>query len=73
MAPKFSLVQDVYYYAEGTSKHESKVIFKQIDELIKPNTKRTAKCAIQIPRDVAPTINNCQILTLEYDLKVCIL
>lgn len=73
MAPKFSLIQDVFYHAEGHTKHESKVIYKRTDEPMKPHTEKTAKCAITIPRDVTPTINNCQILILEYHLKVCLL
>lgn len=73
MVPKFSLIRDVYYHAEGSTKHENKVIYKQIDDLIQPNTEKTVKCAIKIPKDVTPTINSCPILSLEYHVKVCIL
>lgn len=73
LVPKFSLIQDVVYHAEGSSKHESKVICKQTDEPMGPNTEKTAKRVMQIPRDLTPTINSCQILMLEYHLKVCLL
>lgn len=73
LVPKFSLIQDVLYHAEGSSKHESKVICKQTDEPMGPNTEKTAKRVIQIPRDLTTTINSCQILMLEYHLKVCVL
>lgn len=72
MVPKFSLIQDVVYRAQGHTKNETKVIYKQVDELMRPNTEKTAKCAIKIPHDVVPTINNCEILLLEYHLKVCV-
>lgn len=72
MALKFSLIQDVWYHAQGRTKHETKVICKQVDELMRPNTEKTAKCAMKIPHDVVPTINSCEIILLEYHLKVCV-
>lgn len=72
MAPKFSLIQDVVYRAQGHTKHEINVIYKQVDKLMRPNTEKTAKCAVKIPHDVVPTINNCEIILLEYHLKVCV-
>lgn len=49
MAPKFSLIQDVVYRAQGHTKHEINVIYKQVDKLMRPNTEKTAKCAVKIP------------------------
>lgn len=72
MAPKFSLIQNVVYRAQGNTKHETTVINKQVGELMRPNTEKTANCAIKIPHDVFPTINNCEILLVEYNLKVCV-
>lgn len=72
MAPKFSLVQNVVYRAQGHTKHESKVIFKQVDQLMRPNTERTAKCSLKIPHDATPSIHNCEILSVEYHLKVSV-
>lgn len=71
MAPKFSLIQNVVYRAQGHTKSEHRVIFKQVDPSLKPNTEKTAKCAVKIPSDVVPTIQTCDILSLEYHLKVC--
>lgn len=73
MVPKFSLVQNVFYHAQGSGKHECNVISKMTDEPMRPDTQKTATYQIKIPRDLTPTINNCEILMLEYHLKVCIL
>lgn len=71
MAPKFSLIQNVVYRAQGHTKSENRVIFKQADPTMKPNTEKTVNCAVKIPSDVVPTIQNCDIISLEYHLKVC--
>ncbi|XP_070760827.1 arrestin domain-containing protein 3-like [Enoplosus armatus] len=70
MAPKISLIQDVVYYANSNTKHEGKVIFKVVDNCIKPKTQKEVKCAIFIPRDQVQTIQNCDIISVKYHLKV---
>ncbi|KAM3611499.1 uncharacterized protein V6R79_019828 [Siganus canaliculatus] len=70
MTPKFSLVRDVVFYAQGSTKHEESVLHKMVDQCIPPRTEKTIKCAFKIPRDVIQTINNCDIITVTYHLKV---
>ncbi|XP_039660409.1 arrestin domain-containing protein 3-like isoform X2 [Perca fluviatilis] len=69
MIPKFSLIKDVVYRANGHTKHESSVIQKLVDNCIKSRTQRDVRCAIKIPRDQTPTIQNCDIISVEYHLK----
>ncbi|XP_068560211.1 arrestin domain-containing protein 2-like isoform X2 [Cebidichthys violaceus] len=68
MTPKFSLIQDVVYRVKGSTKHASTVIHKVVDNCIKPRTEKNVRCAIQIPRVQMPTIQNCDIISVEYHL-----
>ncbi|XP_078106618.1 arrestin domain-containing protein 3-like [Sander vitreus] len=70
MIPKFSLIKDVVYHANGHTSHESSVIHKAVDNCIKSRTQRDVRCAIKIPRDQMPTVQNCDIISVEYHLKV---
>ncbi|TDH12661.1 hypothetical protein EPR50_G00049400 [Perca flavescens] len=69
MIPKFSLIKDVVYRANGHTNLESSVIQKVVDNCIKSRTQRDVRCAIKIPRDQTPTIQNCDIISVEYHLK----
>lgn len=71
MAPKFSFIRHVVYRAQGNTKHEVSVIHKVVDHCITPQTQKTVKCAIKIPSDLIQTIPNCDIISVEYHLKVC--
>lgn len=71
MIPKFSVTQNVVYRANSSTRHESHVIHKVVDKGIKSQTQKTVRCAIQIPRVQMPTIHNCDIISVEYQLKVC--
>ncbi len=71
MTPKFSLIQDVVYRANSNTKHEGNVIHKVLDNCIKPQTQKEVKCSMKIPRDQMQTIQNCDIISVEYHLKVC--
>lgn len=70
MTPKCSLKQSVRYHAQGRTKHEERVISKIVDNVILPHEERTITCAMKIPADVSPTIRNCDIITMEYQLQV---
>lgn len=70
MTPKFSLIQDVVFRANGNTKHESHVIQKVVDPCIKAQWQKDIRCAMQIPRDQRPSIQNCEIISVEYHLKV---
>ncbi|XP_069555956.1 arrestin domain-containing protein 3-like [Brachyistius frenatus] len=70
MNPKFSLTMDTVYHANSSTKHESSVIHKMLDTPVKPKTQKEVKCAMKIPRELALTIQNCEIISLEYHIKV---
>lgn len=71
MTPKFSLIQDVVYHANSSTKRENKVIHKVVDNCVKPQTQMEVKCQIEIPPDQMQTIQNCDILSVGYHVKVC--
>lgn len=71
MTPKFSIIQDVVYRAKGDTRHESNVIHKVVDNAVKAHTQKEVKCTLKIPRDQMITIQNCDIISVEYHLKVC--
>ncbi|XP_072244219.1 arrestin domain-containing protein 3-like [Leuresthes tenuis] len=70
MTPKFSIKQDIVYRASGGTKEESKVIFKMVENSIQPQRQEMVQCAMKIPIDLTPTIQNCEIISVEYRLKV---
>ncbi|CAJ1068529.1 arrestin domain-containing protein 3-like [Xyrichtys novacula] len=70
MTPKFSLIQDVVYRASGSTKHESSVILKMHDSSVKAQTQKQVKCAMKLPPEMTQTIQNCEIISVEYRLKV---
>lgn len=70
MTPKFSLSQHVVYRANSNTKYESSIIQKVSENCIKPKTEKEVRCAIKIPRDQIQTIQNCDIISVEYHLKV---
>ncbi|XP_070689917.1 arrestin domain-containing protein 3-like [Pempheris klunzingeri] len=70
MTPKFSLMQEVVYRANGNTKHKAITIHKLVDSCIKPQTQKEVKCTMLIPRDQIYTIQNCDIITVTYHLKV---
>lgn len=71
MTPKFSLMQFVEFHAQGDTKHQSFDVEKVVDHPIKPKTQQQVKCAIKIPNNQMSSIPNCEIITVEYKLKVC--
>uniref|UniRef100_UPI0037E8BC2B arrestin domain-containing protein 3-like n=1 Tax=Semicossyphus pulcher TaxID=241346 RepID=UPI0037E8BC2B len=70
MTPKFSVIQDVVYRASGSTKHESNTILKVVDNCIKARTQKEVKCAIKLSMGLTHTIQNCEIISVEYQLKV---
>ncbi|KAK7933734.1 hypothetical protein WMY93_004630 [Mugilogobius chulae] len=67
--PKFSLIQDVVYRASGRTKYEKHVIQEEIGETIKPQTLKELRCSMKIPRSTPLSIQNCNILSVEYRIK----
>lgn len=71
MTPKFKLVCDVVYRAQGNTNHESSTIAGVSEHCLTPQTQKTVNCGLQIPRNLILSIQNCDIITVEYRLKVC--
>ncbi|XP_041643465.1 arrestin domain-containing protein 3-like [Cheilinus undulatus] len=71
MTPKFSLVQDIVYRASGgTRRNESNTVVKMFDSAIKARTQREVRCAMRLPEDMTLSIQNCEIISVEYQLRV---
>ncbi|KAM7416496.1 hypothetical protein PAMA_018516 [Pampus argenteus] len=70
MTPKFSLIQNVLYRANTSTKHEGNVIQKLSHNCITPKTQREVRCSIKIPHNLMQTIQNCDIISVDYQIKV---
>ncbi|XP_060893934.1 arrestin domain-containing protein 3-like [Labrus mixtus] len=70
MTPEFHLIQDVVYRASGRTKHESNTILKMQDNSIKAQTQKEVRCAMKLPTDMVQSIYNCDIISVDYQLKV---
>ncbi|XP_019949112.1 arrestin domain-containing protein 3-like [Paralichthys olivaceus] len=70
MNPKFSFIQNVVYRASGSTKLENLVIHKVVGKCVKAQTRQEVQCAIKIPPGQMQTIQNCEIITVEYFFKV---
>lgn len=71
MTPKFSLKQNVVYSAQGSRKYEESSFCKMVGNVVAPRTEKTVQWAMSIPADVPQTIHNCDIISVEYHIKVC--
>ncbi|TKS78856.1 Arrestin domain-containing protein 3 [Collichthys lucidus] len=70
MKPKFSLQQKIEYNAGNGKKVCDSSLCKIVGETIQVNAEETVTCPMEIPANVVGTIHNCEILSLEYYLKV---
>ncbi|XP_071783582.1 arrestin domain-containing protein 3-like [Centroberyx gerrardi] len=70
MTPKFTLKQNVMYFANGSTKTSEKTICKMVGDVITPETEQTVTCPVEIPSDLGQTIHNCDIISVDYYLKV---
>lgn len=70
MRPKYSLQQKVVYYASGSTTTSDQSVCKMVGDTITLNSEQTVTCQLQVPADVIHTLHNCEILTVEYYLKV---
>ncbi|RVE68317.1 hypothetical protein OJAV_G00090820 [Oryzias javanicus] len=70
VTPKVSFSKKVTCYANGNSNTTTDEIRKMIFDPIEKNEKKELKCVIKIPSDQMPSIQNCDIIKLEYTLKV---
>lgn len=70
MTPKFKLKCDIVYRAQGNTNHESSTVASVSDQCVTPQTQKTVNCALQVPRDLGLSIQNCDLISVEYRLKV---
>ncbi|MEQ2248533.1 hypothetical protein ILYODFUR_019978 [Ilyodon furcidens] len=71
MTPKFSLTRIFYFRAQGHSKRVGYTVHKVVDKVISSYTKHEVKCDIKIPTDEMASIENCDIISVTHQLKVC--
>lgn len=69
--PKFRLQQEVVYRAGRSTNTSDKCLCKMVGDTIKENSEETVSCQMKIPVDVTPTLLNCEIISVDYYLKVC--
>uniref|UniRef100_A0A672JNF3 Arrestin domain-containing protein 3-like n=1 Tax=Salarias fasciatus TaxID=181472 RepID=A0A672JNF3_SALFA len=68
--PKFSLHHKIVYRVKKHTKISDQVIFKMVGDPITPRSEVTVPCEVKIPGDAVCTLHNCQIISVEYYLKV---
>lgn len=69
---KFSLEQKIEYRANCHVKYQYEKLCKLVGNPLKENAEETVSCQIKIPEDATPTIYNCEIMTVQYCIKVCV-
>lgn len=71
MKPKISLQQKIEYRASGSTKSTDQSLCKMVGETVALNAEETVSCQMKVPDDVTYTILNCEIISVDYYLKVC--
>ncbi|XP_035761060.1 arrestin domain-containing protein 3-like [Neolamprologus brichardi] len=70
MRPKFKLQQKIVYSCKKHTNPTFKTLCKMVGDTISPNSEQTVSCKIKIPGDIAPTLHNCDIISVKYYVKV---
>ncbi|KAK2838025.1 hypothetical protein Q5P01_015237 [Channa striata] len=70
MRPKFTLVQRIEYHTSDTTNSAKTTLNKVVGETLAQNSEETVSCRIMIPRDATYTLKNCDIISVDYFLKV---
>ncbi|XP_034025953.1 arrestin domain-containing protein 3-like [Thalassophryne amazonica] len=70
LIPKFTLQQRIVYWTKSDFKKSKKTICKLSGQTIAACTKTTVTCPIVLPHDLPPSIQNCDMLSLDYCVKV---
>ncbi|KAK2837407.1 hypothetical protein Q5P01_014619 [Channa striata] len=70
MRPKFSLLQKIVYRVGHATNKAEKTLCKVIGEYLGQNSTETVSCQIKIPVDVICTLYNCDIISVDYFIKV---
>ncbi|XP_059193795.1 arrestin domain-containing protein 3-like [Centropristis striata] len=70
MRLKFSLVQRTEFRDSGSTAISNKSVFEKVGETIRKYSEETVSCQMKIPVDDIFTIHNCDIISVDYYLKV---
>ncbi|XP_059193794.1 arrestin domain-containing protein 3-like [Centropristis striata] len=70
MRPKFSLLQRTVCRASRSTDTSDKCLCKMVGESIAQNSEETVSCQMKIPVDDIFTLHNCEIISVDYYLKV---
>lgn len=70
LKPKIKLQERKEYRAGNSSTVSNQTLGKAVGDTISRDSEGTVNCQLPIPDGVTPTIHNCEILTVEYYLKV---
>nr|XP_057926329.1 arrestin domain-containing protein 3-like [Doryrhamphus excisus] len=70
MIPKVRLTQAIVYTASSSTKHESRYIHKIAGQSVHPHSNKEISWAVKIPANQELSIKNCDIISVEYSLKV---
>ncbi|XP_040928372.2 arrestin domain-containing protein 3-like isoform X1 [Betta splendens] len=68
--PKYCVCVIQNFFANGRRKFFIQKILKEVGEPIPPSSRETVTRVITIPRDMEPSILNCNIIKVEYRLRV---
>ncbi|KAI1900413.1 hypothetical protein AGOR_G00049690 [Albula goreensis] len=70
LIPKFAIEQKIKFYARGKSRIFPKKIIKEEAQAVPASTRQTVTKVLKVPQDLQPSITNCNIIKMEYKLKV---
>ncbi|XP_037634680.1 arrestin domain-containing protein 3-like [Sebastes umbrosus] len=68
--PKYCVYRKHSFFATGKRRVSTKDLFKEVGEPIPPSSNQNVTRVITIPHDVEPSIHNCNIIKVEYRLRV---
>ncbi|GAA6222209.1 arrestin domain-containing protein 3-like [Lates japonicus] len=70
MRAKFSLQQKTVYRASGSTNSGDISLCKLLGDTIGPNSEVNVTCQLEIPADVIYSLQNCDIVSVDYYVKV---
>lgn len=70
MRPKVKLQECVEYRAGSRTTTSSRIWGKLVGDTVKGNSEETFNFQVKIPGEIIPSILNCEIISVEYKLKV---
>lgn len=54
----------------GSANGDAKILRKMVGDIVKPKSEEIATCQIKIPVNVIYTLDNCEIISVNYYFKV---